>query len=379
MGIGNFFLDSDINPEIRTIFQEIRDHRVIASSVHRGVRFGRNMTMVSKMIQNIKSFITQDWKGLDHIAEKKLLKAARRRTPLIFAAFYGIDSNSHKQGPYGDRVLEAYQNIDRTVGHLGDELRRHHQEERTMICLFSDHGMSRTDRHIDLQGMINKIHGPCLAHPQIWQGYFSARSAVMVSGNAMAHVYISKNNQWDQQYLDAPGEELGAVIHALLRTTGIDQVAGKCTDGSIRVYARNGRATIEEPEAGRIVYTSQGGDPFDYPESFGGCYADIELLDLTFRTQYPDAPRQLLQLFRSPRCGHLVVTAAPGYDLRARYEYPTHVGSHGSLHRQHMIVPMMFNKTVRRGVKRTVDVFPTALAALGHVPHPDLDGKNLLF
>lgn len=377
MGVGNFFLGSDINPEIRTIFQEIRDHRVIASSVHRGVRFGRNLTLVSKIVQNIKSFITQDWKGLDHIAEKKLLKAAIVRTPLIFAAFYGTDSNGHKQGPYGDKVLDAYRRLDRTVGHLGDELRRHHQEEKTLICLFSDHGMSQTDTHIDLHALINKIYGPCLAHPQIWQGYFSARSAVMVSGNAMAHIYISNNNRWDQQYLDNPGEQLTAVIHALLQTTGIDQVAGKCSDGSIRVYARNGRATIAEMEAGRIMYTSQGDDPFNYPESLRGCYADGELLDITFSTKYPDAPRQLLQLFKSPRCGHLVVTAATGYDLRARYEYPTHVGSHGSLHRQHMIVPMMFNKTVRKGAKRTADVFPTAMAALGHVPHPDIDGKSL--
>lgn len=378
MGLGNFFLGRDMNPTIRTLFQEIDDHGAIACNVRRGVRYGRDLTFVSKIMHNIKSVLVQDWQALDHIAERKLVQAATRRTPLIFAALYSADSNGHKYGPYGDKVLAAYRRIDHTVGILGDALRRHHQDDKTLICLFSDHGMSQTSQHIDLQAIIQAICGPCLAHPHIWHGYFSARSAVMVSGNAMAHIYLRGNNQWFGRYLDDPDEQLSAILATLLATPGIDQVTGRGSDGSLMVYGRNGRAKIKETALKNIEYTSEQDDPFKYPKSFNGSHTDKELMTITFKTAYPDAPRQLLQLFKSPRCGHLVVTAAPGYDLRARHERPHHIGSHGSLHRQHMIVPMLFNKNVSTDIKRTVDIFPTAMTALGRIPPDTIDGQNLL-
>jgi arylsulfatase A-like enzyme len=51
------------------------------------------------------------------------------------------------------------------------------------------------------------------------------------------------------------------------------------------------------------------------------------------------------------------------------------VSSHGALHREHMLVPLLVNQPVSRRPRRTVDVMPSALAALGKpVPH-GLDGS----
>lgn len=378
MGLGNFFLARDMTPRVSTLFENVRDHRVIAGNVRRGVRWTRDLTRASKVVQNIKSFVTEDWTGLDRIARDKVLTAAASGTPLVFAAFYGADSNGHKQGPRGCRTLAAYRYLDGAVGSLGALLRAAGREERTLICLLSDHGMSSTVQHIDLHAVIDGICGPCLAHPAIWRGYFAARSAVMVSGNAMAHVYVKGDMHWQLQYLDAPGKDLAAVVEVLLAIPGIDQIAGRCRDGAIRVLTSQGSANIREPEPGVIDYTVQGLDPFGYPDDIRGVSSDRKMLARTFATAYPDAPRQLLQLFQSPRCGHLVVTAAPGYDLRARNERPPHLGSHGSLHREHMIVPVLLNRPAGAAVCRTIDIFPTVLKALGLPVRSGVEGISLI-
>jgi hypothetical protein len=68
------------------------------------------------------------------------------------------------------------------------------------------------------------------------------------------------------------------------------------------------------------------------------------ILEATFETDYPDAIFQIYQLFQSRRAGDIVISATVGYDLRDFWEYPEHVGSHGSLHRQHIHVPMIYNQ-----------------------------------
>ena len=40
----------------------------------------------------------------------------------------------------------------------------------------------------------------------------------------------------------------------------------------------------------------------------------------------------------------MVVSANVGYDLRDFWEIPEHLGSHGSLHKDHLHVPILINK-----------------------------------
>ena len=47
---------------------------------------------------------------------------------------------------------------------------------------------------------------------------------------------------------------------------------------------------------------------------------------------------------KSDRAGDVVISAATGYDLRDFWEIPEHKGSHGSLHWEHMHVPVLTNK-----------------------------------
>ena len=71
----------------------------------------------------------------------------------------------------------------------------------------------------------------------------------------------------------------------------------------------------------------------------------------------------------------MAVCARHGFDLRGRFEYQPHNGSHGGLHRDHMLVPALVNGQWARNRIRTVDLFPSILAALGKPIPPGVDGS----
>jgi arylsulfatase A-like enzyme len=85
-----------------------------------------------------------------------------------------------------------------------------------------------------------------------------------------------------------------------------------------------------------------------------------------------------VHLALAPRSGEIILSAARDWDFRARYEPIPHVSSHGALHREHMLVPLLMNHRVRGIPRRTVDVMPSALAALGKPIPPGLDGESFV-
>ena len=101
---------------------------------------------------------------------------------------------------------------------------------------------------------------------------------------------------------------------------------------------------------------------------------DRELLARTVGTDWPDAPRQLLQLFRSPRAGDLVLAARRGADFRGPWEIPEHKAGHGSLIADHMTVPIAASIPLPAGPIRTVDLMPTMLETLGVAAPAEIDG-----
>src|SRR5207237_4530503 len=101
-----------------------------------------------------------------------------------------------------------------------------------------------------------------------------------------------------------------------------------------------------------------------------------EMLSRTRETDLPDAPRQLLQLFRASRAGDLVLAATPGYDFRGPWEAPEHRAGHGSLIAEHMEVPIAGSVALPDTPIRTVDLMPTILERLDLTVPPGvvLDG-----
>ncbi|MEM7009575.1 MAG: hypothetical protein AAF462_10615, partial [Thermodesulfobacteriota bacterium] len=126
-----------------------------------------------------------------------------------------------------------------------------------------------------------------------------------------------------------------------------------------------------------INYEKIKGDPFNY-NGMPKKMSYEQALSHSYKTEYPDALVQIIQVLESPRTGDLVLSANPGYDLRARHENPEHRSSHGALFRDHMLVPLVMNSKINKECVRTVDVFPTIMKLLGQPLPCNIDGVSLV-
>jgi len=127
----------------------------------------------------------------------------------------------------------------------------------------------------------------------------------------------------------------------------------------------------------RYAYRPLDGDPLGLGGPLEALDADAAY-DACAAGDYPDALVQIAHLAGAPRSGEIVVSAARDWDLRSRYEPIPHLSSHGALHREHMLVPLLTSRPVVRTPRRTVDVMPSALRALGLPVPRGLDGESFL-
>jgi hypothetical protein len=100
--------------------------------------------------------------------------------------------------------------------------------------------------------------------------------------------------------------------------------------------------------------------------------------EATLASDYPDSLVQILSLAGSGRAGDLILSAARGFDFRARYEPIPHLSAHGALHRDHMLVPLLTNRPPAERPRRTTDLFASTLAALGVARPLLMDGASFL-
>ena len=128
---------------------------------------------------------------------------------------------------------------------------------------------------------------------------------------------------------------------------------------------------------GRFSYRRDDGDPLGLGIDMSRLTAD-EAYDATIESDYPDGIVQIAHIATSPRSGEIILSAARDWDFRARYEPIPHVSSHGALHREHMLVPLLVNRPPASHPRRTVDVMPSALRALGLDVPRGLDGESFV-
>ena len=162
-----------------------------------------------------------------------------------------------------------------------------------------------------------------------------------------------------------------AILERLLALPSV-RLAAHRADGDgggdgVIVRTSAGRALLTETD-GIIRYEPEDGDPLGLDGYLE--LDDRELLARTRKTDMPDAPRQLLQLFQTPRSGDVVLAAEPGFDFRGPWEIPEHRAGHGSLIAEHMEVPIAASVPLPDAPLRTVDLMPTVLERLDvTLPH----------
>jgi len=242
------------------------------------------------------------------------------------------------------------------------------------VIVTSDHGLTATGRHLDLATFLEERGLKTLSYPIIWRS--NPEASVMISGNAMGQVYCLNGNSGAALVGGEVGEALGPRLEELLAREEIDFAAWRHEKGGYEIAAARGHAVIRSTPEG-LTYEPTSGDPF----GLGTLSTPLDrrrALEATFDSEYPDALVQIEQLFECGRTGDLVVAARNGFDLRKAYEWPEHHSSHGSLHREHMIVPLLYNRTGwDPRPARTADLFNTILKWSGKPTVAGTDGEPL--
>jgi hypothetical protein len=382
VGVESFLLNSDMKKDLRTLF-ELSDHSInIFSSVNRGVPSRGNKTSFFRMWNWYYAHLTDRWAYVDLKAGRSMVKGIHEDPEFMFVLFPGIDVYSHIGTPFNPEVTKAYKRIDDSIGQLVEVLQKKGWLDESILMIVSDHGLSTTHSHLGVNQFLEQRGVKTFYYPVIFKKGFEA--AHMVSGNGMSHLYFPHSNGSTVKRADWEGrcyeEDMSArqrsLLDELLEQDAVDLIATQERDGSIIVRKGSTRARIQR-RGDKIHYDCLDGNPLAY-EGHAKTMSLEESLQVSHGTDYPDAPAQLLQIFQSSRCGDAILSAAPGYDLRDRYEIHEHKGSHGSLHRDHMLVPLISNIPLNGQACRSVDIFPTVCRLMGKSWPHQIDGQSRL-
>lgn len=372
-------IDRDIDTRAPTMFELIGDSTAALSVITRGLPPERQLAALTlrSALRAVYTHFRGDamrWLDVDRkVARALALHVAGRPSRFVFAAFTGVDKTSHATGHGSPAVLEALRIVDDAVGSIRRTLEARDEWRNTWLWVTSDHGHSPVRQHEDLAAVVEGFGYRVLTHPWVLRARPTA--AVMVSGNAMAHVYLELGlrNRPFAAGLGAAGQRLA---ERLLARESVDLLMLPIDPQTCAVLSRGSLALVR-CAGRRYSYQTEEGDPLGVGESFAAVDAS-EAHDLLRHTCYPDAVVQIAGITASARSGDIILSARPGWDFRARYEPIPHVSSHGALHRDHMLVPFLTSRPLDVTPRRTADLMPTALAALGETIPPGLDGESCL-
>jgi hypothetical protein len=376
-------LDDDIAPHVRTIFELVPESLGIFTPVARGLSAERDPSRRERQFWGALAHYAQWHQPSDDAVARHLLRAVDGPARFVFAQFPAVDGYSHQTDPDAAPVRRALRKVDAVVGQVRARLEARGELKSTLILLVSDHGAASVHTHLDLADWFRAQGVPTLSHPVLWER--APRAAVMVAGNGSAMVYgrpgEPRANRWPIERLRRP-EAFGTgndLVTALLGEPAVGLVAAEMEDGGVWVSDAAGAARLRRTgKAGTITgmaYEPLTGDPLACGGARRGSARDW--LEASWDAAYPDGAYHLLDQFRSPRTGDLLVIAREGFDFRRRYEVPEHRSGHGSLVRSHMQTPVWSSEPLPAEPLRTVDLFPAMLDWLGVAAPREIDGHAI--
>jgi hypothetical protein len=373
-------LDGDLDPAASTIFELVPDSVAALSVITRGLPRPRQLPPLTarSAFRAARTHFRGDVKGwlrVDRDVSDGVVRRVREaHSPFVFAALTGVDKSSHAYGHESESVLDALRIVDDTVASLRQDLERRGAWDDTHLWVTSDHGHSRVRHHEDLARVIAAAGHRVIAHPWVYR--LNADVAVMVSGNAMAHVYVDLVRR-DRPFMAGMSEWGRELAEQLLQRGSVDLLLLPIDAACCAVWSRGrGRAVVSRSGT-RFSYLIEDGDPLGVGRELHDV-TSAHAHDVTAPSDYPDSVVQIARLAASDRAGDIILSAARDWDFRARYEPIPHVSSHGALHRDHMLVPLLMNRPPGRTPRRTADVMPSALAALGREIPSGLDGETFV-
>jgi hypothetical protein len=295
------------------------------------------------------------------------------RPDYLFAALTGMDKASHARRHDDELVRRALAIVDDVAARLRHDAERGGYWRETHLWIVSDHGHSAVHTHDDIATAVASEGFRTAAHP--WSARFAADAAVMVSGNAMAHVYVELTERTRPGWTSlAP--RWRRLADALLARPSVDLMLLPLSANRCEVRGSESGMALVERAGDDFRYTRVSGDPLQTGCDLSGS-AD-QVYDAMRQGAFPDAVVQIAALTASARAGDIILSATPGYDFRERYEPIPHLSAHGALRREHMLVPLLTNRRLANTPRRTTDVFASTLAALGVRAPAHLDGRSFL-
>ena len=370
-------VDSDLEADAPTLFElaapALGALSVIGRGLERSQRIGRGVAFVVRTARTHFTGNVPGWLQIDRSVSREFVRSLREKKPRVaFAALPGIDKTSHATGHDSPLVREAMRIVDETVAEIRRDAEDTGRWGSMHLWVVSDHGHSRVTAHDDLAELLRSWGYGTIAHP--WTFVGGRDAAVMVSGNAMAHLYLELDRTRRPWWRELESR-WSPLAESLLDRPSVDLMILTHTDGLFEVRCRRRGMALIAAANGEYSYRPVTGDPLGigHHESL----SDAAAYEVTADSDYPDAIVQIARLAGAPRSGELILSAARDWDFRAQYEPIPHVSSHGALHREHMLVPLLTNRPIARA-RRTVDVMPSALAALGVEIPPGLDGATFI-
>jgi len=376
--------DVDLSAEHRTLFEHGERPLGAFTPIGRGLvgaqRIGAGLSFGLRMGWTHFRGDVPGWLRIDReLSERVAHRVATERPDIAFFAQPGIDKLSHQLGHGSPLVLDAMRIVDGTVARLQELARRGGWADELRIMVVSDHGHSPVQSHEDLAGLLAQWGLRVRAHPWVFLG--GGDAAVMVSGNAMAHVYLELAAR-ERPWWPALAPRWTGLLEQLLTRPSVDLALLPRDGASCEVHARQrGSALVHRDDQGRYHYTPRTGDPlglaavFAAPTAARGLSAD-EVHAVTFDSDYPDSLVQIIALAGAPRSGEIILSAARDWDFRAKYEPIPHRSAHGALHREHLLVPLLLSQAATGVPRRTTDVFPSALQLMRRRVPGGLDGTG---
>ena len=371
-------MDRDLDPAAPTLFELAPSRFSAMSMISRGARgraqMGRDPRLLWNLARTHWRGDARAWFAIDELtAEAAQARILERDPAVTFLALLALDKCSHASGHASPDAQRAVGALDQFVGALRGDLERAGRWDRTHLWIASDHGHAPADAHDDLADAIRSAGHRVIAHP--WVFTPRADVAVMVSGNAMAHVYLDPSER-ERRWWPCLTGRWASLADALLERESVDLLLVPHGPDRCEIRACDRGTAFIDRNRDRIAYRPATGDPLGLGEL--PPLDSIECHQATLGGPYPDALVQIMALAGAPRSSDIIASAARGWDLRARYEPIPHVSTHGALLRDHMLVPLLTNRPPARQPRRTVDVMPSALRVLGLPVPSNLDGYTFM-
>ncbi|HVZ77447.1 MAG TPA: alkaline phosphatase family protein, partial [Gemmatimonadaceae bacterium] len=360
-------VDTDVDAHAPTIFELVPSSAAALSVITRGLAprnrlGGLDLRSAVRAARTHFSGDVRGWLTIDSEVADTVVRRLRDAHPdYAFAAFTGVDKASHARGHDAPLVVDALRIVDDAAARIRADAERDGRWRDLHLWVVSDHGHSPVRQHEDLQRRVEELGFRVMAHP--WVFTLHPDVAVMVSGNAMAHLYVDLQHRAPKGW-GALRSQWTPLLDALLRLPSVDLALLPLRGAGCEVRTRDRGRAIVARRGDRYRYEPVTGDPLGLGTSAFEADAN-EAHARASATDYPDSLVQVAHLAEAPRSGDIILSAARDWDLRARYEPIPHVSSHGALHREHMLVPLLVNRPPVSRPRRTVDVMPSALRALG--------------